>query len=103
VVCVDQHACLPAWQPLDSQRAGKAHERAVETVTGNQLGAVSRVLARQIDHIRTLAREIQNGQAVLVSHERELTTLGKRLYKRLSPNVLVYIDLHQISDPVCGE
>jgi hypothetical protein len=103
VVCVDQDASLPARQPLDPQRAGKAHERTVETITRNQLGAVSRVLARQIDHIRTLASEIQNGQAVLVSHERKLTSLSKRLYERLSPNVLVYIDLHQISDPFCGD
>jgi hypothetical protein len=40
---------------------------------------------------------------VLVSHERKLAPLGKRLNERLGPNVLVYIYLHQISDPVYGE
>jgi hypothetical protein len=38
-----------------------------------------------------------------VTHEWKLAPARERLHERLGPKVLVYIDFHQISDPVYGE
>ena len=62
-----------------------------------------RGLAVEIDHVRALARQIQHGQSVLAAHERQLAASRQRPHERLGPQVLVYVDLHQLSDPVCGD
>jgi hypothetical protein len=98
VIGVDQHARLLAREPLDAQWARQAHERAVEPVAVDQRGALARVLTAEVDHVGTLVGEVQDHQAVLAAHERKLAARGERLHERLGPEMLVYVDLHQIVD-----
>ena len=69
MVCLEQGQRLRAGQGLDPQRARQAQERTVETVARHQRGAARGRLGGEIDHIWTLARQIQHGQPMLVTHE----------------------------------
>ncbi len=80
VVGVDQDKGLLAWKPLDPQRTREAHEGAIETVELNQGGAMGGGFTRQIDHVRTLARQVQHRQPTLTADERKLAARRKRLH-----------------------
>src|SRR5580704_1284522 len=103
VVGIDQLERLLAWKPLDPERTRQAHERLVEPIELDELRAAGGLLALEVDHVWTLTDEIQDRQPILAANERQLAAISKRLHKRLGPKVLVYVDLHQISDQLYGD
>src|ERR1700722_1650064 len=95
-ISLDQPCGALARERLDAQRTRQAHKRPVEPVRTYELCPASRVFVLTLDHIGPLASQKQNGESLLVAHERKLVSLGKRLHERVGPKMLVDVGLHGI-------
>ncbi len=99
VVCVDQGKRLLAGKRLDAERARDAEQGAVEAVALHEGCSVRGRLALEVDHVGTLAGEVEHCQAMLSADERELAAVGESLDELLAPEVLVDVDLDHGSRP----
>jgi hypothetical protein len=94
VICVDQGTRLGARKPLDTEGARETQQRSIESIELDEGRAAVGILRTEVEHIGTLAGEVQDREAPLAAHEWKLAALGQRLHERLAPEVLMNVDLH---------